>query len=381
MFAWAPIPEPFRTLGSVEFSTLLVEKAEVAVSPGIGFGEHGEGYVRIALVENEQRIRQAARNVRRFLETGAGKAAQRRSACHAALVERRRSAGWRRFMAEPLKVGLAGLGTVGAVGRPPDRAAARRRLPARCGRADRAGRRDARARAARSATSTCRHMRWVDDPVALARDPAIDVFVELIGGDGDPAKSAVEAALDAGKPVVTANKALLARHGVALAALAEKQQRRAQFRGGGRRRHPDRQDAARRPRRQSVHARLRHPQRHLQLHPHAHGAGAAVLRRLPEGGAAARLCRGRSDLRHRRLRHRAQARDPDEPRLRHRGRSRARSTSKASPRSRPPTSRPPTSSATASSCSASRCAPTAASSSACIRPWCRGIRRSPRSWA
>lgn len=69
MFAWSPIPEPFATLGSVEFSKLLVEKADVAVSPGIGFGEHGEGYVRIALVENEQRIRQAARNVRRFLET------------------------------------------------------------------------------------------------------------------------------------------------------------------------------------------------------------------------------------------------------------------------------------------------------------------------
>jgi alanine-synthesizing transaminase len=69
MFAWAPIPETFQSLGSVEFSTLLVEKAEVAVSPGIGFGEYGEGYVRIALVENEQRIRQAARNVRRFLET------------------------------------------------------------------------------------------------------------------------------------------------------------------------------------------------------------------------------------------------------------------------------------------------------------------------
>jgi alanine-synthesizing transaminase len=70
MFAWAPVPEPFQTLGSVEFSTLLVEKAEVAVSPGTGFGERGEGYVRIALVENEQRIRQAARNIRRFLETG-----------------------------------------------------------------------------------------------------------------------------------------------------------------------------------------------------------------------------------------------------------------------------------------------------------------------
>jgi alanine-synthesizing transaminase len=69
MFAWAPIPEPFGPLGSVEFSTLLVERAGVAVSPGAGFGEYGEGHVRIALVENEQRIRQAARNIRRFLET------------------------------------------------------------------------------------------------------------------------------------------------------------------------------------------------------------------------------------------------------------------------------------------------------------------------
>jgi alanine-synthesizing transaminase len=71
MFAWAPIPQAFQAVGSVEFSTMLVEKAELAVSPGIGFGEHGEGYVRIALVENEQRIRQAARNLRRFLEFGA----------------------------------------------------------------------------------------------------------------------------------------------------------------------------------------------------------------------------------------------------------------------------------------------------------------------
>jgi len=70
MFAWAPLPEAFRSLDTVEFSTLLIEKAEIAVSPGIGFGEHGEGFVRIALVENEQRIRQAARNLRRFLETG-----------------------------------------------------------------------------------------------------------------------------------------------------------------------------------------------------------------------------------------------------------------------------------------------------------------------
>jgi alanine-synthesizing transaminase len=70
MFAWAPIPEPLAHLGSVEFSKLLIEKADVAVSPGLGFGEHGEGYVRIALVENEQRIRQAARSIKKFLAQG-----------------------------------------------------------------------------------------------------------------------------------------------------------------------------------------------------------------------------------------------------------------------------------------------------------------------
>jgi alanine-synthesizing transaminase len=67
MFAWVPLPERFHNLGSLEFSKLLIEHADVAVAPGIGFGEHGDGHVRIALVENEQRIRQAARNIRRFL--------------------------------------------------------------------------------------------------------------------------------------------------------------------------------------------------------------------------------------------------------------------------------------------------------------------------
>jgi alanine-synthesizing transaminase len=70
MFAWAPLPEAFRSLGSMQFATLMVEKSGVVVSPGAAFGEHGEGYVRIAMVENEQRIRQAARGVRRFLESG-----------------------------------------------------------------------------------------------------------------------------------------------------------------------------------------------------------------------------------------------------------------------------------------------------------------------
>ena len=68
MFAWAAIPDMFQDGGSLEFTMQLIEEAHVAVAPGTGFGEQGEGYVRIALVENEQRIRQAARNIRKFME-------------------------------------------------------------------------------------------------------------------------------------------------------------------------------------------------------------------------------------------------------------------------------------------------------------------------
>jgi alanine-synthesizing transaminase len=70
MFAWAPIPEPMRHLGSVEFAKRLLGEAGVAVAPGVGFGEEGEGFVRIALVENEQRLRQAARGVKKLLRSG-----------------------------------------------------------------------------------------------------------------------------------------------------------------------------------------------------------------------------------------------------------------------------------------------------------------------
>lgn len=70
MFVWAPVPARFASLGSLEFSKLLLERAKVAVSPGIGFGEHGDGHVRIALVENTQRLRQAVRSIRAFLWTG-----------------------------------------------------------------------------------------------------------------------------------------------------------------------------------------------------------------------------------------------------------------------------------------------------------------------
>src|SRR2546428_7485089 len=64
MFVWAPIPEPFRTLGSLEFAKLLIQDAKVAVSPGIGFGEYGEGYVRLARGENEPRIKHALRGLK-----------------------------------------------------------------------------------------------------------------------------------------------------------------------------------------------------------------------------------------------------------------------------------------------------------------------------
>jgi alanine-synthesizing transaminase len=67
MFVWAPIPEPFRALGSLEFSKRILREAKVALSPGIGFGQGGEGFVRFALIENRQRIRQAVRGIRRFL--------------------------------------------------------------------------------------------------------------------------------------------------------------------------------------------------------------------------------------------------------------------------------------------------------------------------
>ena len=70
MFVWAAIPEAFRHMGSVEFSKLLLQQGGVAVSPGIGFGEYGEGFVRFGLIENEHRTRQAVRGIKRVLRAG-----------------------------------------------------------------------------------------------------------------------------------------------------------------------------------------------------------------------------------------------------------------------------------------------------------------------
>jgi homoserine dehydrogenase len=123
-------------------------------------------------------------------------------------------------MAKPLKVGLAGLGTVGSAvvellqqGRD--------KLVARCGRPIEVVAVSARSRNKKRGIDL-KDFHWHADPVALARDPDIDVFVELMGGVGDPAKQAVETALLSGKAVVTANKALLAKHGQKLAAAAER---------------------------------------------------------------------------------------------------------------------------------------------------------------
>jgi homoserine dehydrogenase len=123
-------------------------------------------------------------------------------------------------MTASLKVGVAGLGTVGAaliaqVMRQKEA------LAARCGRAIEIAAVCARTKG-KDRGVDIKKAKWFSDPVALARSPDIDVFVELIGGDGDPAKNAIEAALSSGKSVVTANKALLAKHGVRLAELAEK---------------------------------------------------------------------------------------------------------------------------------------------------------------
>jgi homoserine dehydrogenase len=123
-------------------------------------------------------------------------------------------------MASPLKIGIAGLGTVGAsVVRLID--GQRDALVARCGRPIEVVAVSARSRGKKRDLGR-KSPRWVADPVALATDPEIDVFVELMGGEGDPARAAVSTALAAKKSVVTANKALLARHGVGLAAVAEK---------------------------------------------------------------------------------------------------------------------------------------------------------------
>ncbi len=232
MFAWAPIPPRFsRIMGSVEFSKLLLARAKVAVAPGIGFGEHGDGHVRIALVENTHRLRQAVRNIRAFLQTDNG-----------APAEPVLSAVSR--MTRPLSVAVAGLGTVGAR------------------RAEAAARQRGAGRGARR-TADRRHRRLRPRPHARPRRAARRAALVRrsggarrrsgggCGGGGDRrlggtgAGSGARRRSEQRKPVVTANKALIAVHGAELAALAEHDWRAAGLRGGGRGRHPGHQGAAR----------------------------------------------------------------------------------------------------------------------------------------
>src|SRR5438067_13446612 len=123
-------------------------------------------------------------------------------------------------MVAPLKVGIAGLGTVGAedVRLVEEQG---RMLSARSGRGIRVVAVTARSEVKKRGVDL-RGIEWAKSPLALATDPNVDCFVELMGGSGDPALSAVEAALKAGKSVVTANKALVAKHGIRLAKAAEK---------------------------------------------------------------------------------------------------------------------------------------------------------------
>ena len=123
-------------------------------------------------------------------------------------------------MIAPLRVGIAGLGTVGAeVVRVIERQ--ERTLSARCGRAIKVVAVTARSKAKKRGLDL-RGIDWAKSPMAIATDPEIDCFVELIGGVDEPAGPAIEAALASGKSVVTANKALIAKHGLRLAGLAER---------------------------------------------------------------------------------------------------------------------------------------------------------------
>ena len=271
-------------------------------------------------------------------------------------------------MAEPLKVGLAGLGTVGtAVVALLEHE--RDKLVARCGRPIEVVAVTARSRGKKRGVDL-KKVRWAADPVELAGDAGIDVLVEVIGGAGDPAKQAVETALAAGKPVVTANKALLAAHGHKLATLAERKHAALNFEASV---------AGGIPIVKTLREGL-NGNSFTRIYGILNGTCNYILRAwrmsefvrgLPARSAAARLCRGRSDLRHRRPRHRAEAFHPGEPRLRHQSRSGGglcgghlvdlARRSRCRCRARLP-------------CKASRrraCAPKRASSSACIPPWCR----------
>ena len=174
------------------FAKLLLQEAEVAVAPGIGFGSNGEGFVRIAMVENKQRIRQASKNIKTVFE---------------------------RIIMESLRVGVAGLGTVG-VGVVKTLTEHADVISARTGKKILVTAVSARSKTKDRGIDVSEYP-WITNPVAMADANDVDVVVELMGGDAGDAKTLCENAIANGKHVVTANKALIAHHGAALAESAE----------------------------------------------------------------------------------------------------------------------------------------------------------------
>ncbi len=252
-------------------------------------------------------------------------------------------------MNQPLRLGIAGLGTVG-VGLLQLLREHGPRLADNTGRSLEVVGVSARTRAKKRAVSL-EGITWFDEAERLAADPSIDVFVELIGGDGI-ARTAVEAALNAGKHVVTANKALLAAHGYELAKLAEKSGVALNFEAavaGGIPIIKTLREALAANQIRRVYGILNGTCNYILTQMQER---EPLVRRRAGGGAGAGLCRGRPHLRHRRLRHRAQALPADEPRLRHPRRLRSDRRGGHRDHHARPTSRRRTIWASASSCSA-----------------------------
>ena len=157
MFVWSPIPDQYAHLGSLEFAKLLIQETGVAVAPGVGFGEYGEGMCA-------WRWSRTSSASARPPATSAASSTPRRNS----FTTSSRSPRGARSMARPLKVGVAGLGTVGAALVAPDRAPARARWPRVAGAPSRSSR-SARARATKNRGVDLKKMKWFSDPVALAR--------------------------------------------------------------------------------------------------------------------------------------------------------------------------------------------------------------------
>ena len=250
-------------LGSMEFAKQLLIHAKVAVSPGIGFGEYGEGYVRVALVENEHRIRQAARNVKKFLAMGTNHAP-------ADLAAAKRSGSGE--MRAPLKIAIAGLGTVGRRRGQGAGRAGRRPVGAAPGASLRSS---ACQRATRTRRAASPSTGWTDDPLALAKRRC------RCGGRTDRRRGrhrppAGRSRAGQWQACGDRQQGAAGQAWPGAGGAGREERRHPEIRSGGGGRHSHRQGAARRPDRPWRRCGERHPQRHLQLHPHRDGSDRAA---------------------------------------------------------------------------------------------------------